>query len=69
MNTMNESTARHLAVQLLQDSAYVLRSGPGVCQDDGWRFAVRRTNEEDEPYCLGESALMIWVVSSLYESA
>lgn len=69
MNTMNESTARRLAAQLLQSSAYVLRSGPGVYQDDGWRFAVRRADEKDEPYCLGETALMIWVVSPLYESA
>lgn len=43
---MNESTARRLAVQLLQNSVYVLRSGPSVCQDDGWHFAVRHEAEQ-----------------------
>ena len=61
MNTMQESTARLLAAKRLLGSGYTLRSGPGLCLDDGWRFAVRREDEADAPYRLGEMALMLWV--------
>ena len=59
---MDEVIARQIAEQKL--TAYtglVLRRGPPVCDDKGWRFAVRPFDAPDVPFDGQEMALMVWV--------
>ena len=59
---MTEATARLIAQQKLAGKGMVLRSGPGIREVIGWRFAVRMENEPDEPYDGYSMAVMVLVV-------
>ena len=59
---MTEATARLIAQQKLAGRGMVLRSGPGIREVIGWRFAVRLESEPDEPYDGYSMTVMVLVV-------
>ena len=60
---MDEVIARRIAVLKLADyqGVVVLRRGPPIRDDKGWRFAVRPVNTLDVPFDGQDMGLMMWV--------
>lgn len=59
---MDEVIARRIAWLKLADyDGVVLRRGPSIRDDKGWRFAVRPVNATDVPFDGREWGLMMWV--------